>query len=184
MHQHISTKKPQFQAAVDHLSGELATLRTGRATPAVVESIKVPAYDSMMELKGVAAIRSLDAKTLVVEPWDKSVTQAIEKAIRDAQIGVNPAVDGNTIRLSFPPMTEENRKNLVKHMKGIIEETRVRIRGVRESVRDEVSKMEKNKDISEDEKFNMFDDLDKMTKEFTTQVDEMGKAKEQEIMTV
>lgn len=184
MNAFISEKKPQFQAAIDYLAGELASFRTGRANPSVVEGIKVMSYGAPMDLKGVASIRTLDAKTLVLEPWDKSLTQTIEKAIRDAGIGINPAVDGTTIRLSFPPMTEENRKALVKQMKDRLEDTRVRIRGVRESVRDMVIKQEKAKEIGEDEKFQLLEELDRVTKDYTATVDEMGRAKEQEIMTV
>lgn len=163
---------------------ELASLRTGRATPALVEDISVPAYDSTMDLKSVASTTVQDAKTLVIEPWDKSLLQAIEKAVRDADIGISPAIDGEIVRINMPPMTEENRKQLVKKMKEMLEETRVRIRGVREAIRDEVFKKEKEKEIGEDEKFKILDELDKLTKEYTEKVEELGKKKEGEIMTI
>ena len=184
MHALLSERKIHFQAALDHLSKDLGSLRTGRATPALVEDISVKAYDAPMELKGVASIKTQDAKTLIVDPWDKSLLQAIEKAIRDADIGVSPVVDGTIIRIMLPAMTEENRKQLVKIMKEKIEETRIRIRGARESLREEIIKMEKEKEISEDEKFKMLDEIDKMTKDYTTQAEEMGSKKETEIMTV
>lgn len=184
MHTVLSEKKPEFQAAIDRLQKELSSLRTGRATPALVEDIPVSAYDSTMELKGVASISSQDAKTLLIDPWDKSLLQTIEKAIRDADIGISPAVDGTIVRIVLPPMTEENRKHLVKQMKEKVEDAKVRVRGVRESLRDRINGMEKDKEISEDEKYKMFDELDKLTKEFTQSAEEIGSKKEAEIMTV
>src|SRR3989338_7145400 len=131
MHIFLSSKKPLFDAVLDHLHKELGTLRTGRATPQLVEDIRVSAYDSTMELKGLASISVQDAKTIVIDPWDKGLTQAIEKAIRD-----------------------------------------------------EILEKEKNKDMSEDEKFKLLDELEKLTKEFNEQISAMGEKKEDEIMTV
>ena len=159
-------------------------MRTGIATPALVEEIPVPAYDSIMELKGLASTTVQDSKTLLINAWDKGLLQAIEKAIRDAGIGVSPVVDGDVIRIVMPPMTEENRKQIVKLVKEKLEEARISIRGVRESVRDEVIKIEKAKEIGEDEKFKQLDELDKYTKEITQEVEVMAKTKEEEIMTV
>lgn len=184
MHAVLNQKKPAFDAAIDHLHKELASLRTGRATPVLVEDIPVSAYDATMEIKGLASIQSQDAKTLIIDPWDKGLLKNIEKAIRDAGIGLSPVVDGELIRIVMPPMTEENRKSMVKKMKEFLEEARIRIRQVREDGREQVNKMEKEKEISEDEKFKLFDELDKMTKEYNEQIDEIGKNKEQEIMTV
>ncbi len=184
MHPILSQKRPDYQSAVDHLHKELGALRTGRATPALVEDIPVSAYDSIMEIKGLASIQSQDAKTLVIDPWDKGLTRNIEKGIRDAGVGLSPVVDGEVIRIVMPPMTEENRAQMVKKMKEFLEEAKIRIRGVREDGRDQVNKMEKEKEISEDEKYKLFDEFDKMTKEFTNEVDQIGKTKEEEIMTV
>lgn len=166
--------------AIDHLHEELGSLRTGRASPALVENVTIMAYGAPMELKGVASITVSDAKTIVIEPWDKSLLQAIEKGIRDADIGINPAVDGQLVRISLPQMTEENRKKLVKIMKEKIEEAKIALRGVREHGREALKKME----IGEDEKFKALDEMDKTTKDFTVLVDEIGVKKEEEIMTV
>lgn len=133
-----------------------------------------------MDLKSTASINVQDSKTIIIEPWDKSILQAIEKAIRDADIGVNPAVDGQVIRIVLPQMTEETRKKLVKIMKEKCEEARIALRGVREAARDEVKKQE----LGEDEKFKMLDEIDKTTKEFTELVEAAGEKKEEEIMTV
>ncbi|OGL94842.1 ribosome recycling factor [Candidatus Uhrbacteria bacterium RIFOXYB12_FULL_58_10] len=180
MHPFVQAKKNEFQAALDHLQTELASLRTGRASPQLVENVRVEAYGSNMDLKSMASINVQDAKTIIIDPWDKSLLQAVEKAIRDADIGVNPAVDGQIIRIALPQMTEETRKKLVKIMKEKCEEARIALRGVREGARDEVKKQE----IGEDEKFKMLDELDKTTKEFTELVESIGEQKEEEIMTV
>jgi ribosome recycling factor len=184
MHPTILSHKPDLEAVLDHLNLELNQLRTGRATPALVENLLVEAYGSTMELKGVASISVLDAKTLSIEPWDKNVLKAIEKAIQESSIGINPVVDGKVVRLVMPAMTEESRKNLVKVMKEKQEEAKVAIRSVREKARGGVVEAEKAGEMAEDEKFRLLEELDKLTKEYTDKVEEKGKAKEEEIMTV
>ncbi|MEK7619760.1 MAG: ribosome recycling factor [Patescibacteria group bacterium] len=184
MHALLSQKKPVFESVIDHLQKELAGLRTGRATPALVEDISVSAYDAMMEIKGLASIQVQDAKTLIIDPWDKSLLRNVEKGIRDAGVGLSPVVDGTVIRIVMPSMTEDNRKAMVKKMKEYLEDTRIALRQVREEARDDATKMEKDKQISEDEKFKLLDEIDKMTKEFNDQIDGIGEKKEEEIMTV
>lgn len=184
MHIFLTQNKPQFDAVLDHLHKELGTLRTGRATPQLVEDVRVNAYDSVMELKGLASIGVQDAKTIVIDPWDKSLIHAIEKAIRDSGTGLSPSTDGGIIRIVLPAMTEENRVKLVKLMKEKLEDSRIALRGVREGVRDEILEKEKNKEMSEDEKFKLLDELEKLTKEFNEQISSMGEKKEDEIMTV
>ncbi len=184
MHPFLVKRKADFQAAVEHFQSELTSLRTGRATPTLVENVSVPAYDAMMPLNNVASIGVQDSKTLVIEPWDKSLLQAIEKAIREADLGVNPAVDGSIVRLVMPQMTEETRKKMVKSMHEKGEDARIAIRGVRESIRDEAGKKEKDKEFGEDEKFKILDELDKLTKEFNDLVELISEKKEEEIMTV
>jgi ribosome recycling factor len=180
MHPFVQSKKSDFQLALDHLQAELGSLRTGRASPQLVENVRVEAYGSNMDLKSVASINVQDAKTIIIEPWDKSLLQAVEKAIREADIGVNPAVDGQIVRIALPQMTEETRKKLVKIMKEKCEECRIALRGKREDIRGEIKKME----IGEDEQFKMLDETDKLTKEFTDLVESIGEKKEEEIMTV
>ncbi|NQV89787.1 ribosome recycling factor [Candidatus Uhrbacteria bacterium] len=184
MHTVLSQKKPLFDAAIDHLHKEFGALRTGRATPALVEDIPVNAYDAIMEIKGLASIQTQDAKTLVIDPWDKGLIRNIEKAIRDAGVGLSPVVDGTVIRIMMPPMTEDNRKAMVKKMKEFLEDARIRCRQVREEARELSLKMEKDKEISEDEKFKLFDEIDKMTKEYTDLIEQAGNNKEDEIMTI
>ncbi|MFH1142868.1 MAG: ribosome recycling factor [Candidatus Uhrbacteria bacterium] len=180
----IEEAKPRFIKAVEFLQSELSTIRTGRATPALVENIMVEAYGAETPVKGLATINVPDAKTLVVDPWDKSVLKNIETAIRKADIGINPVVDSNILRLVMPEMTEENRKEMVKKMKERLEEAKVKIRAVREEARSRIGQMEKDKEISEDEKYKYQEDLDKATKEHSEKIDQIGKAKEEEIMTI
>jgi len=180
----VLNQKPALEQTLEYLQGELGTLRTGRATPALVEDIKVMAYGSEQPIKGLASINVPDSKTLSIEPWDKTVLKDIEKAIQDADLGINPVVDSDLVRLSMPEMTEENRKDMVKKMKEKLEEAKVKMRRIREDARDAIGKMEKDKEISEDDKYKLQEDLDKLIKEYTDKVDETGKAKEEEIMTV
>jgi len=184
MHIKLLEQKPFFETVIEHLHKELNQMRTGRATPALVEGIQVEAYGSIMEIKGVGSISVLDAKTLVIEPWDKNLLKAIEKAIHESPLGINPVVDSKVVRLSMPVMTEENRKALVKIMKEKTEEAKVAARGVREKARNEIMEGEKNGEFSEDEKFKLLEELDKLTKEYTDKVEDLGKRKEEEIMTV
>jgi len=184
MNSKILGQKPVFEAVVEHFKGELNQMRTGRATPTLVEGLKVESYGSVMELKAVASISVQDAKTLIIEPWDKNLLKAIEKAIQESPIGVHPVVDSKVVRLSMPQMTEDSRKALVKAMKEKLEDSRVSVRGVREKVRNEIMEMEKNGEVGEDEKFMLLEELDKLTKEYVDRVDDLGKQKEEEIMTV
>lgn len=184
MHPKLLSHKPSFEIAIEHLKNELSQMRTGRATPALVEGLQVEAYGSVMEMRGVGSISVLDAKTLIIEPWDKNLLKAIEKAIQASSIGVHPVVDSKVVRLSMPAMTEESRRAMVKVMKEKLEEARVAVRGIREKTRGEIIEMEKTGELSEDEKFKLLEELDKLTKEYTDKVDELGKQKEEEIMTV
>jgi ribosome recycling factor len=184
MHLKLLSQKTAFEAVIGHLKVELGQMRTGRATPALVEGLQVEAYGSVMEMKGIGSISVQDAKTLVIEPWDKNLLKAIEKAIHESPLGINPVVDSKVVRLTMPAMTEENRKALVKTMKEKIEEAKVAARGVREKVRGEIVAAEKAGEFSEDEKFKLLEDLDKLTKEYVDEIEELGKKKEEEIMTV
>lgn len=176
--------KEAFEKVLEHLKGELASLRTGRATPALVEDLNVDAYESKMQLKGVASISVIDARTIAIEPWDKTLIKNIEKAIRDANIGLNPVVDGVVIRLSMPQLTEENRRELIKVVNKKLEEARAAIRRAREDIKSEILKAEENKEITEDERFKLQDSLDEMTREYNDRIKEMGEEKEKEIMNV
>ncbi len=181
---YIASKKPEFDKVIDHLRQDLSSLRTGRANAAILDSVKVEAYGAMMDLKGVGSISVPDAKTIVIDPWDKSLLHNIEQAIQKSDVGINPVNDGKIIRLTMPQMTEESRMRLVKVMKEKVEEARVAMRQVREGVRDEIVQQEKEKMIAEDERFKLQDDLDKFVKELGGEIDAIVSKKEEEIMTV
>lgn len=184
MHTVIEDFRSEFEQVVEFFKSELGSLRTGRANAALVEDIPVEAYGSMMNMKGVGSILVPDAKTIIVEPWDKSLTKEIEKAIRNAPIGVNPVVDGARIRITLPPLTEEGRKEMVKIVNKKAEEAHIGIRGVREEAKDELNRMEKDKEITEDERFRLQEALEATVKIWNDKVRELAAEKEQEVMTI
>jgi ribosome recycling factor len=179
----IDLAKPEFDQVIEHFSKELHNLRTGRANASSVESLPVEAYGSMMELKGLASISTPDAKTIQIEPWDKNVVKDIEKAIQASSLGMQPNTAGTVIRLIVPPLTEENRKNIVKVVNQKAEQARIGIRKVRESIRETIADdLEANR-ISEDEKFRLHDQLDVYMAELNKTVEAMSAEKEKDIMT-
>lgn len=173
--------KKLFVQVVDHTSAELATIRTGRASPALLDHIQVEAYGTFQPIKALGSLSTPDSRTLQIDPWDHAVVKPIEQAIVASDIGIMPIVDGKTIRMVMPMMTEENRKKLVKLMHEKLEEARIAIRKVREDARKEIGKQT---GVSEDILRKEQDDLDKMTKEMIVTVDGLGVKKEEEIMRV
>jgi ribosome recycling factor len=180
----VADRSAEFVSALEHFENELKGLRTGRASASMVELVPVEAYGSMMELKGVASISIPDPKTIQIEAWDKNLTKDIEKALVIADLGMQPTVAGTVIRMSMPPMTEENRKRIVKQAQELAEQTRITVRSVRESIRDAIQKLEADKAIGEDERFRMTEELDKKVKEWNAKIEEIVKKKEEEIMTI
>ena len=180
----LDTRKSEFEKHLEHLSQELKTLRTGRASTAMVEHIHVDAYGASTPLQHCASLSIADARTLVIAPWDKSLLKEVEKSIVQAHIGVTPVNDGVVIRIVMPMLTEENRKSLVKSLGVRLEQARVGLRSVRDKIKEGVLKSEKAKEITEDDRFALLKDLDEMIREYTNTVEQMGKAKEQDIMTM
>lgn len=180
----IADSKKEFTQAIDFLKSDIAQLRTGRASTAMVEDIHVEAYGSRQPLKAVGTIMVADAKTVTIEPWDKSLLQAIEKGVRDSSLGINPVNDGKLIRLSLPELTSERRVELVKVLNQKLENARISIRKVREEVREKIATEEKAKTISEDEKYRLQDELEKLVKGYVEEVAKVGEVKEKEIMGV
>lgn len=173
-----------FDDVIEFLKNDITSLRTGRATPALVEDISVEAYGTHQQLKGVASITVLDAKTLAIEPWDKSLMQAVETGLRNSSLGINPVNDGKVIRLPLPTLTTERRTELIKVLHQKLEAARISLRKVREEVRNEIDQAEKNNDISEDEKFSLQDALEKMVKDYNDKIKAVGEDKEKEITTI
>lgn len=180
----VNQHKPEFDKVIDHLKHDIGSLRTGRATPAIVEDIQVEAYGMRQPVKALASISVLDAKTLAIEPWDKGIIQALDKGLRESNLGINPVNDGKMIRLPLPELSHERRQELIKVLNSKMEQARITLRKVREDVREAIDKAEKDKQISEDEKFKMQDAVEKMVKEYNDKVRVIGEEKEKEITTI
>ena len=170
--------------ALDALRREFATVRTGKATPALLDTVKVEAYGTKMPLNQVASVHSPDATLLVVQPFDKSLLGEIEKGIQVADLGLNPGNDGNVIRVPIPPLTEERRKEFAKLLHKMAEEARVSIRHARKVARDDIHRRIKEHEIGEDIGRREEDQVEKLTHDFTDQIDELLKRKEQEVMAI
>jgi ribosome recycling factor len=176
--------KEQFEKTISFLRNDISSLRTGRATPALVEDITVEAYGSKQPLKTLASISVSDAKTLNIDPWDKGLVQNVEKAIRNSDLGINPVNDGKLIRLPLPDLTAERRQELVKVLYQKLEQAKISVRKIREEIRTSVDKQEKEKEISEDEKFKIFEELEKQVKEINEKIKTIGEEKEKEVTTI
>lgn len=177
----VDEYKPEFAKVIERLQADLNTVRTGRATPALVEGVMVEAYGAFQPVKALGSLSTPDSRTLVIEPWDGSVVKAIETAIQKSDIGIMPTVDGKIIRLVMPMMTEETRLRMVKTMKEKLEDSRVALRQVREDARKAIGKVT---GIGEDEIRRLQEGIEKMVKEFSAKIDEMGEKKEKEITTI
>jgi ribosome recycling factor len=176
--------KDHMSKSLSNLHRELAGIRTGKANPALLDSLRVEYFGQQVPLKQVASIAVPDPRLITLQPWDKTVIPAIEKAIQQSDLGLNPQSDGTLIRLPIPALTEERRKDLVKVVKRFGEETKVAIRNVRRDVNDQIKKLEKEHEISEDMLHTKQDEVQKMTDDFITQVDESVALKEKEILEI
>lgn len=180
----IDNYKPELEKVLKNLEAELATLRVGRANPLMVENILVEAYGTKMSLKQLASISVPEARTILIQPWDKSIIKNVEKAIIEANIGINPVNEGQQIRLTIPPLTEESRRELVKSVGEKMEKARIVIRQIRDQAREEIIKKERSKEITEDDKYELQKKLDELTKDYNEQIKGVGEKKEREIMTL
>ncbi|THE14500.1 ribosome recycling factor [Bacillus timonensis] len=180
----LNQVKDKMSKAIQALSRELATVRAGRANPAILDKVSVDYYGAPTPLNQLASINVPEARMLVIQPYDKSVLGDMEKAIQKADLGLNPTNDGSIIRISIPPLTEERRRELVKLVKKYAEESKVAIRNVRRDGNDELKKLEKNGEITEDELRSLTDDVQKITDESINKIDSVAKEKEKEIMEV
>jgi len=176
--------KEKMEQAVQALVKRYVKLRGDRARVELVADIKVDCYDSKMSIAQLANISTPDPHLIVIEPWDKSLIKNIEKAILVSDLGINPANDGNVIRLSIPPLSEERREKMAKILKEWAEESRVSVRNSRREVREELEKLEKEKEISEDERRRVEKDIQSLTDEFISKIDEIQNRKIKEIRQV
>ncbi|MFD1777924.1 ribosome recycling factor [Fredinandcohnia salidurans] len=180
----LNQVKDKMSKAVQALSRELATVRAGRANPAILDKVTVDYYGAPTPLNQLASINVPEARMLVIQPYDKSALGDMEKAIQKADLGLNPTNDGTIIRISIPPLTEERRRDLVKLVKKYAEESKVAVRNVRRDGNDDLKKLEKNGEITEDELRSLTDDIQKLTDESINKIDSVAKEKEKEIMEV
>lgn len=180
----INEFKSEFEKAIEFLKNDISGLRTGRANTALVENIMVESYGSKQPLKAVASISVADSKTLNVEPWDKSLLAVVEKSIRDSGMGVNPVNDGRLIRVCLPELTIERRNELVKVLHQKLENARISVRKIREEIRGMILEEEKEKSISEDERYHLQDQLEEIVKKHNEEIKNVGENKENEITNI
>lgn len=184
MHSIVENNRAHYEKTLEFLQQDITSLRTGRVSPSLVEGVKVESYGTFSDLVQLASISTPEPQTIAIKPWDKSILKNIEKALQSSDLNVNPVVDGELVRLNFPPLTEESRKELVKILHKKLEETKVTLKSQREKIKDSILALEKSKEISEDEKFTALEDLDKITKDYNEKIKDIGLKKENEIMKI
>ncbi len=180
----ISETRQKMQKAIEHLLEELLTVRSGRATPSLLEGIKVSAYGNQMAIKELAGINVPEPRLLLVQPWDAGTAEAIVKAVRESGMGFNPVLDGNVIRVAVPALTEERRNDLIKVVNTKAEEARVSVRNARREAIETIDKEEKGSKISKDDSRRFSENIQKITDEMTAEIDRVIKSKETELKEI
>src|SRR5580700_8801110 len=173
-----------MEKGVEYMLHEFAAVRTGKASPALVEGVDVSVYGTSMKLKQLALISTPEPRLLLIQPFDASITKDIEKALKESKIGITPAVDGKLIRLPIPELSGERRKELVKTVRHMAEEARVRVRSSRRGGIDEIKKLEKSGEITEDERHDLEAEVQKLTDKYVQEIDSHAETKEVDIMKV
>ncbi len=176
--------KTRMEKAVDDFRATLASTRTGRASVHMLDQVKVPYYGSEMPLNQVAQVTAADANLITIQPWDASIIGDIEKALRTSDLGFNPQNDGKVIRIPIPPMTEERRKEVVKHLNKTLEDHRPAVRNIRRDGNDMIKKSAKDKKISEDEEKRSLEEIQKLTDDEIRRMEEMCRNKEREVLQI
>lgn len=174
----------KFEKTLAHLQQELGSLRTGKATPSLLDSVLVDAYGTKMRVNELANVSAPDPNMLIVSPWDKSLLETLEKSIASASLNLNPVVDGDMIRIVVPALTEERRKEMVKVLHQKIEGGKVMLRNIRTDAKKEIEDQDGSEGVSEDDIKAEIEELDKMVKEYMVKLDELAKKKETDLMTV
>ena len=180
----VEDAKRRMEAALEAIRRDFATVRTGKATPALLDTVRVDAYGSKMPIIQVSTLSTPESTLLVVQPFDKTLIGEIEKAIMSADLGLNPANDGNVIRVPIPPLNEERRKEYVKVLHKMAEDGRISIRHARRLVRDEIHNLIKEHEIGEDEGRRREESVEKLTHEYSDKIDDLLKKKEEEVMAI
>jgi len=182
--EHTHELQEHYGKTLEFLKSELSGLRTGRANTALIDSITVENYGVKSPLKQVASVSTADAKTITVQPWDKGLLSEIEKAIAQSDKGFSVLNDGNMLRLVLPEMSEDRRREIIKVLHEKIESARIALREVRDKIRDKIIEAEKTNDLTEDDKFRLFEKIDEITTEYNGKIKIVGENKEKEIMTI
>ena len=180
----LKETRKRMDDAVDAIRREFASVRTGKATPALLEHVRVDAYETQMPLEQLATISAPEPRLLVVQPWDKSVMGSIEKSLRSSELGLNPSNDGTVIHVPIPPLNEERRRELVKVLHKMAEEGRVSLRAARRAANDDIKDQIKGGELSEDSGHHMLDEVQQLTDEYVGRIDALLKAKEEEVLEV
>jgi ribosome recycling factor len=180
----VTQAKVRMEKAVEDFRKELAGLRTGRANVAVLDSIRVDYHGTPMPVNQLGTVTVPDPMSIVIAPWDAGAVPMIDKAIRTADLGLNPTNDGKIVRVPIPALTEERRKEIVKHLHKVLENHRTAVRNIRRDIKEAVDHLEKEKKVSEDERKRAVDELDKITHSETKKIEELSTAKEKEIMEI
>ncbi|MFQ5927429.1 MAG: ribosome recycling factor [Terriglobia bacterium] len=173
-----------MEKTVEDFRRELGHLRTGRASVTLLDAVRVDYYGTPTPLNQLAKLATPEATLIVVQPFDRSVVGSIDKAIRAADLGLNPVNDGKVVRVPIPPLTEERRKELVKHLHTVLENHKTALRNIRHDSRNGVAKLHKEKKISDDDQFHCFNELDRITHTYTEKLDTLSKSKEKEILEI
>jgi ribosome recycling factor len=180
----VKETRPRMESAIDDVRRKLATVRTGRAAVSLLDTVTVDYYGTATPLNQMASVHAPEPQMLTVQPWDPTQIGSVEKAIRTADLGLNPSNDGKLVRIPIPPLTEERRKQLAKQVHEIAEEHRTAVRNIRRDANDKLKKMLKDKQISEDAERDGLDEVQRLTDTFISKIDEVSKSKEHEIMSV
>ena len=180
----IEDSKQQFEKTLEFLKESISSLRTGRVSPSLIEKIMIESYGTKSELRNLAALSSPEPRTISIKPWDKGIIKDIEKALNNSDLNISPVVDEDLIRLNFPQLTEETRKELVKVLAKKLEEAKISLRKQRDKIKETILNLEKEKEIGRDEKFTSLKELDDLTREYNEKIKDIGLSKEKEIMTI
>jgi ribosome recycling factor len=178
----LKTMKDKMEKAIVAFRKELSRLRTGRASPALLENIRVDYYGTPTPIQQTASVTIPESRLIVIQPWDKTLIEAISKAIQKSNLGLSPATDGTVIRISIPPLNEERRKELVKLVKKMAEECKVAVRNLRREANESLKQLEKDKAVSEDESHRAIDEVQKITNQRIADIDKVVEEKQKEIL--
>jgi ribosome recycling factor len=178
----LAQAKTRMEKAVEDFRKELSSVRTGRANVAILDHVRVDYHGTPMPLNQLGTLNVPDPATIVISPWDPGAVPLIDKAIRTSDLGLNPTNDGKVVRVPIPPLTEDRRKEMVKHLHKVLENHRTAVRNIRRDLKEAVEKLEKEKKISEDEKKRSLDELEKLTHSETKKIEDLSAAKEKEVL--